>query len=340
MNRDLLKQYIRQVINEDYDYGGGGYGDAGIDFTGGNQKQLYNIFISPFTDVFQTAAGETKKLSTRIQTLGKVVFQALISSIIPTFGSEFDKIFKDESEQLKKIQQEYQDVYDRTWAAVKDNDILSAAFLYDPAGLITTTVIRKSPVQILNLINVLTGGAFEQAVNKVKKVKPKSAAEEVTGFLEKLFKTGAELAGAGAVVNGKKNESLIREEKEGKPDIINKINSNPRVKRMRNSAQSVVRKGLEKQFDLVNGIVKATNVEDVVKVLGKPVKGMNDLKKLKEPERAQVEQKILQATKQSVKTMFVKKLESYLKKITDSGVPESNAMVSDYKQAISRIRNL
>lgn len=333
MNRSVLRTYVRQVLAEDASYGGGDE-FGGMDFTGGDQRKLYSIFVEPFVDVVKTTAGETKQLSTRVQTLVKVVFQALVSTFIPTFGSEFDKIFDEEEERLESIKREYSDVYERTWKAVKDNDILSAAFMYDPAGLITTAVIRKSPVQVMNLLNVLSGGLLDSTVKKIKKIKPPE--NDVRSMLVTMLKSNMSgAAGAAAGLAGLKGESRLVEAKG--TDLFDAVRSNPRVQQMMNHARKIVRSGLEEQFDLAATVLTSDNVEKLA--AGRNVKGINDLKKLQEPERAQAESAVLKAIKQSTKKLFVEKFEKRIKEALDLGVPREHPYITDHVKTLQKIKN-
>ena len=69
----LLRQYIRVLLKEEGDHAGytphdimmsaGSMSPYGMHYGSGND--MYNTFIPPFVDVFQTTAGKTKELSRR-----------------------------------------------------------------------------------------------------------------------------------------------------------------------------------------------------------------------------------------------------------------------------------
>ncbi len=166
----LLKEYIREILKED-DGGHAGFtaGDimsAGMDMSPygmhyGSSEDLYKIFIKPFTDVFHTAAGKTKELSVKAQTLAKVTFETIASSFIPRFEVKYKKIFEHEQKQIEQIKQQYHDIYAANWDAFRDNDALCAAFMYSPAALLTAAFARKSPQAAGHLISVLSGGTLD-----------------------------------------------------------------------------------------------------------------------------------------------------------------------------------
>lgn len=313
MSNVLLREYIKTILQEE-DFGGiGGFGEMGLDFTGGDPKKLYNIFVQPFTDVFKTAAGKSKELSQKLQTAGKVAFTTVVTSLIPIFSDKYDEIFANEKEQINKIKSDYKDVYDRAWEAVKDNDILSAAFMYNPAALVTSKVVKDSPKHVASLLNILTGGRLDGLLKK-----------GANPALQRMFA----------------NESLLREELNLSPKIKDLINNNPKVQNMQASMRKVIRSSLEQMFDQANSIAKVKTVDDLQKLLGKNVSKLNDIKKLNEPERSQVVQKIVQATKESTKSFYIKKLESIVKKASEAGVPGDHPYVKDHRAALAKIKGI
>src|SRR5690606_12308728 len=152
----LIREYIRSILTED-DFGGLDLGDmggpGGMDFTGGDPKKLYNIFVKPFTDVVLTAAGKGKEFSSKVQTFAQTAFEALATSLIPVLSSDYDRIFAADKERIDKLRSEYKDVYDATWTALRDNDVLAAAFAYAPTQMITLGALRNAPVPVLNTLN-------------------------------------------------------------------------------------------------------------------------------------------------------------------------------------------
>jgi len=325
VNDVLLREYVRRVLREDY----GGFdssSDMGIDFTGGDPKKLYNVFLQPFADVFSTAKHGVEKLSNRLQTVGKVAFEAIGTTILPGMSSDYDKIFKDEKEQLSKLKDKYRDVYDRTWKAVKDNDILAGAFAYDPTSLITSKIAKESPKVVVGLLNTLTGGKLNNYVEKLKKKNSKKNDFDFSQ-LSALFSSV------------KKHESrIIGESSEIDSRVADMIKDNPKIQSMKDDARKIVRSSLEKMFDAVNVIGKAQTVDDLMKVVGKNIPQLNAVKKLKDPERSQVESKVVEAVKAAMKNFYVKKLNDQIKSAFESGVPREHVMIDDYHQAMQKIK--
>lgn len=335
--KELLKEYVSQILKED-DFGGFGGdfgGPYGMDFTGGDQSKLAKVFITPFTDVLDTAAGKGKEISTKAQTLGKVAFEAIATSLIPVLSSDFDAIFDADKQQMDKIRGQYKDVIDRTWTAIKDNDILSAAFMYAPAAMITVATARKAPVPVLNTINVLAGGKLDSFISKVKnKLK--------LGDEKKMLDSDS---GPGLPESKKRIKPVLNEKLDiGKiltqQKIKDVIQSNPMVQRMEKEARASTRGTLEKLFDRLRKITAAKSVEDVGRILGKQPPGLEKLRQLPDNERQQIEQAIVRSVREGAKSMYVKHLQSVVKAAIEAGVPEDHPFVTDYSAALKKIQAL
>jgi hypothetical protein len=324
MNRSLIRTYVRTILREDYEGLGDG-GEQGLEF--GSPSKLYKVFLEPFADVFQTAAGKGKELSQKVQTLGKTAFEAVGTTLLPTFKSNYDKIRADEKMSLDKIKSQYAPVYKRAWDAIQDNDILSAAWMYDPVSMVTSTVLKHAPTQVFNMLNVLAGGALD-------KLKKQAGGNDKGGVFKKIF---TELGGVQERADRYGNlliedSSLMLNSK-----IKELIDNNDDVMNMRSNTKKTMRASLEKVFDETNSIMKARSIEDLQKLLGKNVPALKKVMSLQEPERSQIEQSVLKATKESIKAFNVQKLKERAQEAIKAGVPEDHPMISDIKSTIGKV---
>lgn len=166
----LLREYVRIALNEDYDGGGGGspYGMAY-----GSPDEMMSTFITPFTDVFKTAVGKTKEVTRKTKTLLSVSFQALITTFFPFVGADYKSIFEEEKADIEKIRSEYKDVYDRTDKALASNDAAMLAFMANPGIAMSAWAVKQTPKVIKGTFSALTGGVsddvYNGAVNAAKK---------------------------------------------------------------------------------------------------------------------------------------------------------------------------
>lgn len=341
----LLREYVRELLAEDGHGGDGGAGDImmagammspyGMHF--GDSNDLYKIFVKPFADVVQTTVGKTKELSQAAQTLTKVAFEAVATSLIPVLSSEYGEIFKKEKIEMDKIRKEYGEVYKSNWDAFKDNDVLAAAFMYSPVAMLTLQFARKAPGAAAKLISALSGG-------------------ELDGFLRKIahkfpnFNTPGGPTGLGRKDNGPGAlESVIREDEGKKPDAAELLSSkkvkdalqnSQVVRQMEQRGKAIVRNTLEQVFKQAQGVMTAKTLQDVQHKTGAQLKGMDKLAQVPEQERQKLEQAILDGAKKSMKSFYVKNLQAQVKQALDGGIAQDSAYVQDYQNVIRKIQAL
>lgn len=338
-NEKLLREYVRTLLREDYgggdggyggyDYGGGGSGGLGGGMGGmwGGPKDLYNIFVRPFTDVVATAAGRTKEMSERGLTLLRVAFESVATTLVPFLRDSYDEIFQKERDQLDKIQREYSEVYKRTADAFDFDDVQLAAFMYSPASAITKKFVRRAPKVAIELISVLTGGTIDPFLEKVK-----------TRYLEE--EPGAKKT---------RREGVIREDAQRQsiediltdPKVIEKVRQGQLAQQMEQQGHAIIRGTLEQVYKQASAVLKANSLEDLQTKIGKPLKGLDKLRGIPKEEREVAEQQILAGTKKSMKSLYVKGLEAKLQAATKGGVfGDDNPYVRDVQAVISKIKAL
>lgn len=329
----------KNLINEEF--GGGDFGGPyGLDFTGGDHSKLTKVFVGPFTDVFKTAAGKGKEVSTKMQTLGKVAIEAVATTFIPQLSSDFKEIFDKEHEQLGKLRNQYRDVYDRTWTAIKDNDVLAAAFAYAPAQMITSAAARKAPGPVLDVVNIMAGGKLDGFVSKIKK-KLKLGGEQ------KILSSDSGPGPMEArVVHGK---FIITEKSDGKFDVgkalsqdkVKKIiQANPTVRNMEQASRSIVKQGLETMFDNLSSLASSKSVQELEQKLGKKFGLEKQLQNVPEGERKQFEQTLLHTALRGMKDVAIQHLKTVVKASLGGGVPSDHPFVVDHKKAMSKINQI
>lgn len=331
---ELLKEYLRLLTEDDY----GGFditssnADSPYGANFGSGKDLYNVFVKPFTDVIDTTVGKTKELSQRAQTLAKVTFEAIVTSIIPTLKDDYEKIFADEAAQLQKLKSQYGEVYDATWAAFKENDIVAAAFLYDPAAMITTKIAQQAPIQTVKLINVLTGGKLDgflkRLVDRLKLGnKGSSNRSQGPGLPESYVKTLSENIDIGEILTQDK--------------VFELINDNSTVSRMKSSTRAIVNKKLTTIIQRATVISSAKSVSDLEQKLGIKLKGSDKLNQIQDQtEKTKLEQMILKVTKKSLIEFYVKGLQKLVTDALKAGVPQRHAYIVAVKKTLSKLKTL
>lgn len=328
MSHKLLREYIKEIIKEEYDDGGWG----GVEF--GSQKDLYNVFVKPFTDVVHTAAAETKKISNRTQTLLKVSFGSIITSLIPALTANYDQIFDEQDENIQKIKAQYKDVYDATYTSFKDRDVVMSAFLYAPALFLTTKVALNAPEITAGLMNVFSGGKLDSFVSKIHNAlkfgdtKKPLDRDEGPGLPESLIREEA-------MASSKKVTRALQQKK-----LIDLVKSSQRTKEIQSKMQNVVNSTLKKTFESAKEVSNITSVEQIEKLTKKQVKGVEELKKLNPEERAVAAQQLATGAKNAIKQYYVKSLTSTVKEVMKAGFEKDHPFVQAYLKTISQINSL
>ena len=363
----LLQEYVRTVLKE-YDAGGGdsaAYGimmsDAAVGPYGlhyGSGDDLYKIFVKPFVDVVETAAGKTKEMSQRTQTLVRVAFEAVATTLIPVLRDDYAEIFAKEKKEIEKIRSEYAEVYKSNWDAFKDSDVMIAAFMCYPAAFLTTQFARKSPEAAAKLISVLSGGTLDSWLGKIGKR---------MGWGEEVL-TGLEVGGGGKKSHGGGHgggggggfgdygmdfsmEGVLHEKDkpQQQPDVAAllssdkvkaKLQQSPLVRKMEQEGKALVRNTLEQVFKKAQGVLTANSLQQLQQKTGAKIKGMEKMAQVPQQERQKAEQQLLATAKKSMKEFYVKNLEGQVKEAVQGGVPENSPYVQDYQRVIGRIKAL
>jgi len=360
----ILREYVKQVLCEDEGYGGmvGASFDMspyGAHFASGNA--IYTTFIKPFVDVKDVAMGKTKELSQKAQTLGKVAFETVGSTLLPFLYSQHEEIFKKEKEEIDKIKAQYGEVYNATWDAFKDNDVALTAFFCFPGAVLTGLMAKKAPDVAINMLSTISGGTIDSFLDKVKKSyhlgspsggKSKSSAGGGGGGGSGGMGGNYDMGfGGGSTGGGSVGEALVRElagdKKKPKlsdivtnQKVVKKALSSPEAQRMQQEARDIVKGTLQAVFEQAQAVITANSLEDLQKKLGKPLKGLDKLKGMQPQERAAAEKQLLTTLKKSMKEMYSKNLEMQVKQATDAGIPENSGYVKLYVSAIQKIKSL
>lgn len=341
MTQHLLREYVKEILKEDEaggDYGGlGGMDAGGYGSPFGSGKDLYNIFVKPFSDVVTTTAGKTKELSQKGQTLLKVAFEAVATSLIPFLKDSYSEIFANEQQQIKKIRHEYAKVYSDTWDAFKNHDVMVAAFLYRPDLFMTAVLAKQAPKAVGKLLSVLSGGKLDKALQKFKilpsgpaKIKWSKAIEGPGIPIEAVIRE------AGDDVN--QDTPLVRLIND---DRVKKILANsPVVQQMTQAGKALIQGTLKKVYAEASGVLGAKTLEDLQRKVGKKLPGMEKLQAVPEQERQPAEQALLVTVKKSVKEFYVKSLQAQVEEAVKAGVPQDHPYVHDFNAVIGKIQAL
>lgn len=335
----LLREYVQEVLKED-DFGGLAMSDAmvgpyGMHYASG--EQLYNIFVKPFADVVGVAAGKTKELSEKGQTLLKVAFESIATTLVPILKDSYGEIFEKEKEQLDKIRAEYSDVYQATWDAFKENDVLVAAFMYRPDLFLTAKFAEKAPKAAAKLLSVLSGGKLDNVLSKLlkgggggKKDSREGPGMPFEGALHEKGDEGGDKKGP-----KEKLAALMQNDK-----VKEVLANSPKVAQMTKAGQAMTRGTLKDVYEQASAVLSAKSLQDIQAKMGKKLPGLDKLQQVPQQERQKAEQDLLKGIKAGMKEFYVKQLEGQVKAAVEAGVPKDHPYVTDYAGVISKIKGL
>jgi len=349
----LLREYVKEVLLKEEDVSAGSIMAMGADMNPygvhyGSSDDLYKVFIKPFVDVVDTAAGKTKELSIKAQTLVKVAFETIVTSIIPVAEDSYKEIFASEKEALDKVKQEYADVYKSNWDAFKDNDVLCAAFMYSPTMLLTLAFAKKSPKAATRMISTLSGGTLDPWLGKISKKFGWNDSGPVQTGLGRSDNGPGPLMGEAHLSekDGKKGDKKPAPKKPDPAELLSSdkvkhaLAKSNVVQSMQKQGRAIVRKTLEQVYQQASAALKAKSLQDVQQKAGLKLKGLDKLAQLPPEERQKTEQMILQGAMKSLKSFYIKNLQAQVKQAVASGIDESSEYVQDFNNVIKKIQSL
>lgn len=376
MTEHLLREYVREILREDDTaavWGDLHSHDMGMHPYGahfGTPGDLFKIFVKPFVDVFDTAMGKTKELSVRAQTLARVAFETIATTLVPIFSDSYKEIFANEKKHIDKIRQEYREVYQSNWDAFRDNDAFWTAFCYAPWAVITVKLIKHSPKTAGRMLSTLTGGKFDKNLSRLLGDWNAAGHGARTGLgygggwrdgHGHMHGGWGETMGTG--FGGMSFESVVREDsdqghsrhkKESSADarldkaaqvltsdkFISKLRESDVVKGMAQEAQAAVRGALSQVYKEAKAVMGAKTLQELAQRSGKQLNGLDKLQQVPQAERQKVEAQLLGTLRQTMKNFYTKSLESQVEAALKAGVPDSSPYVRDYKNVVAKIKAL
>lgn len=127
------------------------------------------MFIQPFTDIFNTAKAELTKVTATVFENAKKLAKQTVYFAVPFIGAAAVKKAEEEAKEaiqnkIASVNEEHREVYERTYEALRNPDVLGFTFLLDPVLPLTENfalgvkLAKDAPVPLLSTLEVLTGG--------------------------------------------------------------------------------------------------------------------------------------------------------------------------------------
>lgn len=133
------------------------------------QDPLFMTFVQPFTDIIDTAKAEMTKITGVTQENIKKLVKQTAYLVIPWIATSAISNAQKEAEKaiearIKAVNDEYKPVYQRTWDALRNRDVLGLTFLLGPAipfgrnFALAFKLLKDSPSGVLQMLEMLSGG--------------------------------------------------------------------------------------------------------------------------------------------------------------------------------------
>lgn len=127
------------------------------------EDPLMQIFIRPFTDIFDTARAGLEKIAATAWThLASLTKQAVYLCVPFLSTATMDSIQKNAEEKVENslaaVDAKYGPVLERVYDTMKDRDLWGTAFLFNPALYMGFKVGTLGPQAALSALEALTGG--------------------------------------------------------------------------------------------------------------------------------------------------------------------------------------
>lgn len=376
-DRARLRAAIRHILVEmeagDSGMAGGGSGlggaggmmmGAGYGFMnyGGSLK---NVFIDPFLDVLKTTKGVGTELATRAKAGIQVAIEAILSSLIPLYETNYSAIFKQMDKSLSEVKKKYEKVYQANDEAFRDKDARFLAFLYDPSAWVTAKTIESSPAVAANVLEVFTDGAVGAGSHLLEAIRYLRELEmELKGVsryhravphrLRKQAHTNRGMmpwesqtrgsepileAEVAAPVPGADPQQAIMQKMRkilSNPELKKEIAASPTAQAMRADGQKILSSVTGQLSKDIAAAQSVGSIDDIVRMSQGRVQAPN-LGQMQPQEKQQAEAAVVSSTKQALSAFYKKSLEGGIKQAQSEGVGNDNAYIRTLQGLLSKV---
>jgi hypothetical protein len=350
----LLREYIRNIIKEDYDssfydssYGGSGVSNAGGKV--GNSRTLAGAAFDPIMRVFKVAKGKAKEIGASLKQLGKLSAEAIKSvSSGGEYEGQYKKIHNEFKKDIAKITKEYGKTYAESWNVLNKSGVTTLAFLYNPTLFVAKKAVVDHPGLAFGAMAAMATGGW-------------AGAALGGGVLKGVG------AGLGAVGAAAGNKILKDKDKDKESDEINvkkllslRSGGGDEDKSLSNNIKPELRQHMQQVKSLINDHFKKVKEKltklksfKTLKELGVPDDKIRELeeslKSLPEDQKKKKIEEIVEGIKQRIFANEIRALkqerDGILRSMLNAGIPESiikedGSVYDRYNEEITEIAKI
>ena len=374
ISEQLIREYVVAVLKEDeenpafYGQSTGGMLDIG---SAGDILDL--LGVKGVINLGKTVAGKTKELTTRLRTALNVMKGTIVSSFCPFVGYDYSDVFDKEEADLKKVRQEYKDVYDATDAVFKDNDMAMFAFMANPGIFLGSKMASAAPEAAKTMLSSATGGKSDEILNdiiedlkdsdrwlageddkeratRLKRKKERRKARDkgkdtssplslFGGMSDGWTPRGARLTEEGE----KKKKKLSLADLLRNKDLIAKIiDSSEELQNAMKQSTAIYRKTLQAAVAEAKKALDAVTYESIVKNTQKKtpefIEQVKAIAAMPSADQKAAQQQVVSLAKTELKKKFLEKLTKRVDAAVKAGADENSQLVQDHAAAIKKIQ--
>lgn len=373
-SEQLIREYVSAVLKENdenpafYGQSAGGMIDIG---SAGDILDL--LGVRGVINLGKTVMGKTKELTTRLKSSLNVMKGVIISSFCPFAGYDYSDVFDKEEADLKKVRQEYKDVYDATDAVFKDNDMAMFAFMANPGIFLGSKIASAAPEAARTMLSSATGGKSDEILNDVIEDLKDSdrwlAGEDDKERASRLKRkkerrksrskgkdTSSPLSLFGGMSDGRtpRGARLTEEEEKEKEklsladllrnkDLISKIiDSSEELQNAMKQSTVLYRKTLQAAVTEAKKALDALTYESIIKNTKKKtpefIEQVKAIAAMPPADQKTAKQQVVLLAKNELKKNFLEKLTKRVDNAVKAGANENSQLVQDHAAAIKKIQ--
>lgn len=348
-NKKLLKEYIRKTLLKEYseillrEYGDA-YGD--LDFV--SKGDIAKIFIQPLTDFSSTIKAVMGKISAKANSAINVIIKGLPTLVVPGLTYNYSKIYEKEKERINAIKNKYKEVFDRTEVALQ-GDAQGLAFMLNPVNFLGAKLAQSSPAIAIEALEILTGGAAEDAFKDVKSVLRTRKIEK--GYGDKAFGAYKKKEQPAYKENKEKRNNILSEQESftsslqrkfyqllNNQQVVAALKKSPIINDMQRSALQAVQNSAKEIMQQVEILLNIDNLEELQNALHKKL-NLNTIEQLGPEEGQTAEAIIIQQIKNTIIKTYSELSQKHLEDFEAQGIPEDSPLVQVYTSLVAALQS-
>ena len=350
MRKRVLKEYYSY---DDFGYGNYdfGYGSYGGGFSSGKSGVMGTILGGVF-NAGKVLVGATKEVARRIITGIKMIVPIIVGTFVPALQENYQKIFAEEKEDIKRIRAENEKVMKQVNAAFA-GDAELFMFFAAPGAVTTGYLIKKAPQILDGMLSTVTGGVFDKTLRRHGR----------SDLFDSYRGPG------GPLLSEKKDpeeeEKALKAKMEATALVDKAFRESPQAQIIRKELMERHAKTLRQAIEMANAVLGANSLDELERITGKsvPAEAMalmkgeakpqpskkpqpNDEEEKEEDEqsvtltpedRQMAEAQTLESTKAAIKNFYALPIKAFIEAATRLGVPRSHPIVAKHEEVIQRM---